>query len=762
MRFRKAAWSAFKTGFKVWTAVMLVVYFVVFVVLILAHGAAGQETRAAEWSLRIADKESGASLAGVSVSFPQFGVTQTTDTSGTVRGPGAGGLVRVFAAPLGYVALDTVVMVPETGGILDLRLARSPLELSAVTVEAERAGSSSRQLNRVIFNREVLVGAVGVTQKEILAVPAVAEADIFRSLQSFVGVTSTHDLGAEIYVRGGNADQVGMRLDGAPVFAPHHMFGLFGAFNSDVIESVEFYKGSLPVRYGGSLSGMISVRQRAGEKVGARIGGGVSVLGLRVAAEGSLPWVNGRWLVAGRQASVDVAKISAPYSFHDLNVGLQLFPAEDHRIRFSAFNSNDRFMWGYETSLDSEWANLASSLSWSWTRDNGVTVNASAYHSGYRARMAVGGGALAPVTSNRIALTGLRGDVAIRRGDRAGTRAGFVLEGGPLTLHGSSKGAYMEGEASGEYLYAGVHVEFERWFGPVRVAPGLRAGVVRGATGGFAEPRIAARYHGGDFAVSVSLDRTSQFLSVLRDDRYVGSGAPMWFLHDRGAPASVADGVSVSVDRWRGEEWTGNVTGWARRLIDAPSWRPSSARDRSAVEFENGHGYGWEVSLQKHSGPVRGWFSYQYARVDLTDTEDHRYHPRWDRRHEIDATLSVHPRRGLNLSLRTTIGTGTPFWFPAGVFVGWIYRAGGWGDGNFSAVSEGDWYDVWSKQQGRFPLYARTDASVRQRFQWGRLSVEPYLSVVNLFNRDNIGEENWWRVPTHISLLPFIGFDFEF
>lgn len=36
VRFKRAAWAAFKTGFKVWTAVMLVVYFVLFVVLAIA------------------------------------------------------------------------------------------------------------------------------------------------------------------------------------------------------------------------------------------------------------------------------------------------------------------------------------------------------------------------------------------------------------------------------------------------------------------------------------------------------------------------------------------------------------------------------------------------------------------------------------------------------------------------------------------------------------------------------------------------------
>ncbi len=45
VRFRRAAWSAFKTGFKVFTAVMLVVYFIVFVVALLALMFANRDDR---------------------------------------------------------------------------------------------------------------------------------------------------------------------------------------------------------------------------------------------------------------------------------------------------------------------------------------------------------------------------------------------------------------------------------------------------------------------------------------------------------------------------------------------------------------------------------------------------------------------------------------------------------------------------------------------------------------------------------------------
>ena len=44
-RFRRTAWSAFKVGFKVWTAVMLVVYFAIFVLILVAIMLRGSDDR---------------------------------------------------------------------------------------------------------------------------------------------------------------------------------------------------------------------------------------------------------------------------------------------------------------------------------------------------------------------------------------------------------------------------------------------------------------------------------------------------------------------------------------------------------------------------------------------------------------------------------------------------------------------------------------------------------------------------------------------
>ena len=754
-----------------------------------------QDRSAAQWTVRVLDATSGAPLSGAVVTFPESGGTRVTDSLGVAEAVsvGIGVAVRVVVDRLGYDVVDTVLVVSADRGTADLLLERAPVGLPALTVAVDRS-AKSRELARVMFSREVAVGAVGMTSSQVKAVPAVVEADVFRSLRSLAGVTGVDDYNAGMYVRGGDSDQVGVRWEGAPVFAPYHLFGMFGVFNSDVVETVELYKGSIPARYGGSLSGVLSARQRTGGASGVRANGGLSLLGVRAAVDGSLPWGGARWLAAGRRATVDVAGVGGPYSFYDLNLGLQLYPGEEHRVGFSMLGSEDEFSWdfgGVGDWLDSRWTNLVSSLAWTWIRGNRVSSEVVAYASRYEGSLATGAGSPPPVARNVISASGLSAGITLR-GERTGARAGVVFEGGPVSLHGSGPGAYLEGDASGSYSHLSVFAEIEQWFGPLRLAPGFRASVERSASRRFFEPRLAARLHAGPLALSASVDRTHQFLSVLHDDRYPVPGAPMWFVRERGQPVSVADGASVALDAWKGERWTGSVGGWARRFRGIPFWRPEASRVVSEMAFHDGEARGWEAMVQRHAGRVLGWISYQWARVRLADGEGAGYLPVWDRRHEVDGVVTVPGWRGWSSSLRCTVATGTPFWVPLGSYPGLRYDPNTIGSNRLGGASRndalrglgpnGNRFTILSNVQGRVPYYTRVDLSVRYEFGWGSWKIAPFLSVANITGRDNPhsyfprsytsspgalpGGPYEQRVDMlakrQIPTVPFIGVDFRF
>ncbi len=731
--------------------------------------------------VRTMDAGSKTPIPGVLLSFPGLAQSRLTDSAGVADLPlGAGDSLRVVATHLGYSRLDTVLVLLADGTAADLLLSRSAIALPSLTVRTERERTGSRELARQMFDREVSVGAVGMTRADVEAVPAIVEADVFRSLQSVAGVTSFNDFGAAMFVRGGDADQVGILLDGAPVFGPYHMFGMFGLFNPDAVECTEFYKGSAPARHGGSLSGVVSARQRIGGTSGTRVTGGLSLLGLRFAADGSLPWGDARWLVAGRQATVDVVRFEVPYSFHDLNVGLQLYPGAEHRLGFSLLASRDAFSMefhGFGESFVARWRNLVSSLRWSWVPGNRLSSEVAAYHSGYRGSVGIGADGSERATTSRVGAWGVRGQVT-RRGETTGLRAGVVLEGGPVELKGTDEGAYIEAEASETYMHGSVFAEFERWAGPLRLAPGFRAGTELSGSRFFAEPRISARLHLGPFAVSASLNRAYQFLSAIRDDRYFVPGAPMWHLRGKGQPVSVANGASVALDYWRGRNWTGSLTAWIRSFRDTPSWHPETSRSIDALEYHDGRAHGWEVALQRHGGLVHGWVSYQQARVAYTDGEGDGYRPLWDRRHEIDATLTLSEIGGLSASLRGTVGSGTPFWVPAGRLPTIRYdpRNVVGGEDSDAVVGLGSvgGVTVLSDVQARYPYYARVDFACRYAFDWGDWEIIPFVSVANITGRGNVlsyeaisgiseVNVNPFLAPNNqIIPIPFIGVDFRF
>ena len=738
---------------------------------------------ASSWSVQVVDRRSGAPLDGVRVAFPDYGVARFTDGTGTVPGQGSRRSIRIVVVRLGYADMDTTVVIPRTGGkMVQVGLDRAAIALPPLTVAAERR-TTSRELHRLMFDREVAVGAIGITQTEIQAVPPVGEPDVFRSLQAFAGVSSVNDMTGQLFVRGGGADQVAVLVDGAPVFGPYHMLGLFGTFNPEAVESVEFFRGSVPARYGGSLSGVLSATQHMGGSSGTRLRGGLSVLGLRVTADGALPWGGVRWLAAGRRASVDVARLGMPYSFQDMNLGVEVHPGEEHRVRLSAFASTDNFEWDSEGpsgfgSFRSEWSNVASSLSWAWARGDRISSRFVAYHSRYRGSRTEGA-AEAPIagsaTTSRIGASGARAGLTVR-GEHTGFRAGVALEQGPVQLIGSEQGGYAEGAASGSYLHATAFVEGERWIGPLRLAPGVRVGSERRSAQTFVEPRLSLRWRMSSFAVSASLDRNYQFISVLRDAYSLVPGARMWFLHGEKQPAAVADGASVSVDAWKGDDWTATVAGWARRFRGTPHWRPAQSRTLSELEFHDGTAHGVDATVQKHGGRLRGWVSYQWAKVKYSDRNGDEYYPQWDRRHEAEGVLAADVLDDLTLSLRATVGSGAPFWFPAGGFSALRFDPlQSPGPPNYWTGS--DQITIWSNAQARVPTYARYDLAVRYSIRWGSWSLTPYASVVNATGRENIlhyefvgyrngdDESSGWGDPWYqqqLPLVPFVGIDFSF
>ncbi len=734
---------------------------------------------------RVLEARADRPVSGASVRSIARGLSTETDSVGAFRlVVASAGEVRFSVSAYGYETRDTLLRRPLPDEV-EISLEPVPVRLRPLTVQASRLPRDGPGRERALFDREVSPGVVGIGMPEMRDAPIAVEPDVLRSLQSLPGVVALNDLAAQLHVRGGGPDQNAFYLDGARIFAPYHIFGLFGAFNPETIDRAEMYRASFPARFGGTLSSVVDVRQRVGaddepsddppELEGA---GGVSLMGARVAVRGSRPSEGLRWGVGARRTHADLtlgsftAPDEFPFRFHDVQGKLDI-DRPGSRLSVSVFDSSDRFRMfldDAEGGLRSSWANRAGSVTWSTLFARAWELTAVGWGSGYDGDLTVGDPAVAGTTSSSVRAAGLRVEAA-RRGEMGGFRAGVDVEWTQSTLVGSPDSVgYVVGEDRSRASRSALYFEGDRWFGPLRLSPGIRTVFATSGRSFLLEPRLAARLHlARDLALTVGASRAHQHLFALRDDRYLLPGAPLWMgtRQEESAPRSRADGLTMALEGWSARTWSFELAGYHRRFEGLPRWRPEGRRNLDQLRFDEGRAWGGEVFVRRHEGMITGWVGYGLSGVTMQGAnETDEYRAAWDRRHAVDAMAFLRPGDAFSLSLRMTYGSGLPFWPPAGTVDGRRF------DPVLGQTAQGDAYPVWADSQTRFPSYLRIDVGARTDFRVGGLRVEPYLSILNATNHANVlFYETGQAMPDgppvlrptlQLPFIPIIGFDISF
>ena len=96
--------------------------------------------------------------------------------------------------------------------------------------------------------------------------PALAEPDLFRTIQALPGVLTTSEFSTGLVIRGGNTDQNLILLDGVTIYNPSHLGGIFSNFIVDGVKEAELIKGAYNAEYGGRLSAVLNIISREGNQ----------------------------------------------------------------------------------------------------------------------------------------------------------------------------------------------------------------------------------------------------------------------------------------------------------------------------------------------------------------------------------------------------------------------------------------------------------------------------------------------------------------
>ena len=114
------------------------------------------------------------------------------------------------------------------------------------------------------------------------------EADIIKALILQPGVTSSGEGAGGFNVRGGNADQNLVLLDGAPLFNTAHLLGFYTSVSPDAVQDVTLYKGGMPAEYGGRLYSLLNMKIKNGNNTSMQYTGGVGPMSGRFFMNGPL------------------------------------------------------------------------------------------------------------------------------------------------------------------------------------------------------------------------------------------------------------------------------------------------------------------------------------------------------------------------------------------------------------------------------------------------------------------------------------------
>lgn len=306
---------------------------------------------------------------------------------------------------------------------------------------------SVEQLNEVVITqtkpKEIIKIASGVSRisinpKQLVVLPNLGEVDVFRAIQLLPGISGTSETSSGLIVRGGTPDQNLILFDGFTVYHVDHFFGVYSAFNANVLKDVQLYKSAFPAKFGGRVSSVVDITGLSGNT--KKISGNFGINLLSVNGTLEVPISKNLTMIAGvRRSYTDIIR-SGPYKklfkslnndveddsflfslggggeeiqpkfhFYDLNTKFTYRPDDKNMISLSFYNGKDNLdkstngkslsgglgdsnsSFNSKTTNLTKWGNLGASFRWGrqWNKKlySNLIMGASNYFSDYLNKM---------------------------------------------------------------------------------------------------------------------------------------------------------------------------------------------------------------------------------------------------------------------------------------------------------------------------------------------------------------------------------------
>jgi hypothetical protein len=323
--------------------------FILLLTFLLPFSLSAQQTRTI--SGFVTDAQTGERLYSATIYNQQTGRGTLTNRFGFFSISLPEGSVTLKASFVGYEAQTRTIRL-HADTTLNFAL-KSDNKLDEVVVR----GSDTRQA----YDNSDL-GHVKLSAKTLAKLPSLmGEKDVLKGLMILPGVQQGSEGSAGIFVRGGSPDQNLILLDDVPLFNVSHLFGFVSVFTPEAIQSIDFYKGGFPARYGGRLSSVIDLRMKDGNKFKRETSINLGLISSQFTTEGPIKKGESSYFFSVRRTLLDlifrgVATVaqrnmdeqSIPsYGFYDMNGKVNLKLNDKNHLYWSFYSGKDNLTFEY-------------------------------------------------------------------------------------------------------------------------------------------------------------------------------------------------------------------------------------------------------------------------------------------------------------------------------------------------------------------------------------------------------------------------------
>lgn len=263
-------------------------------------------------------------------------------------------------------------------------------------------------------------------------------ANPMRYLQTISGVQTNSETTAGIYIQGCDDYHTILTINGAPVYYPNHLLGLFSSFIPAHFQTMNVEKSahsaSFPNRLGGGVELVPNTNFERKIGVDGNIGliGAELTLPVSVGSKSDL-FLSARSSYIGLLYSdlLNVKGYQADYEFQDFNATYSYRPIDADELTLSAYYGMDNFDVNDSVSVVDvgvRWSNLATSLLWKHQFHN-ARLATTAHFSGFRNFVSLDELSVCIKAQSALASAGLKSDaeIDIRENMKLGAGVEYTL-----------------------------------------------------------------------------------------------------------------------------------------------------------------------------------------------------------------------------------------------------------------------------------------------------------------------------------------------